>query len=222
MQTLLSLLLEHTKAHPDRNAFVFHPEAGPSQVRTWETLATRARAIAARLRARSPMARRALLLFPSGMEYVDAIFGCVAAGIAAVPAYPPDPMRLQRSLPRLEAILDDCRPDLVLTTKAIAQLIAFTPELQRLCPCDVVATNDVPEVEAAGWTEPNIGGDSEAIIQYTSGSTRSPRGVVLRHHHILANTAIFAEHLGLGPATVCLMWLPLYHDMGLIGGIMNI
>jgi acyl-CoA synthetase (AMP-forming)/AMP-acid ligase II len=174
MRTLLTMLSAQADAHPRREAFVFHPETGAPASRTFGALATRARAIARRLRARSPGARRALLLFPSGLEYVDAIFACAAAGVVAIPAYPPDPLRLARSLPRLVAMLDDCRPDLVLTTEAFGQLIAMMPEARPLAAYEVVATDAVPDAEAEGWTEPDAGEDAPAIVQYTSGSTRSP------------------------------------------------
>ncbi|WP_437931313.1 amino acid adenylation domain-containing protein [Sorangium sp. So ce291] len=182
----------------------------------------RARAVGAALQAISPPGERAVLLYAPGLDYVAAFLGCLYAGVVAVPAYPPDPARLGRTLPRLEAIAADAGARVVLTTDAIAAmgdaLAAQAPALRggRWVSTDALA----PGVEEA-WRPPAISRGTLALLQYTSGSTGSPRGVMLTHGNLLANLAAISRGFGSSRASRGVIWLPPFHDMGLIGGVLE-
>ncbi|MET0399317.1 MAG: non-ribosomal peptide synthase/polyketide synthase [Longimicrobiaceae bacterium] len=186
---------------------------------TYGELDLRARAIAARLQALGARGERALLLYSPGLEYVAALLGCFYAGVVAVPAYPP---RRNKPDPRLRSIVADCAPALALTTRELLgeaeRLCAGTPELGGL---RWLATEDVPAHEADAWTDPEASGDTLAFLQYTSGSTAAPKGVMVGHGNLLHNFAVIEELCGYTPRTRSVIWLPPYHDMGLIGGILQ-
>ena len=169
-------------------------------------LDARARTIAAALA--DMRGDRALLVYPPGLEYVAALFGCYYAGVVAVPAYPPDPSRLERSLPRLEAIIRDAEPRVVLTLDVLTGLLGD----------DVLATDTLP---AGSWFAPGAP-DDVALLQYTSGSTAAPRGVMLTHAQPAAQLRLHPAARSATPAdSRGVIWLPPYHDMGLIGGILQ-
>jgi amino acid adenylation domain-containing protein len=182
-----------------------------------------ARAIAATLQRLGARGERALLLYPPGLDYVAAFFGCVYAGVTAVPAYPPDPSRLERTLPRLQAIVADASASVALTTEAILSmtpvLFEHAPDLQAL---RWVASDALqPGIENA-WEPPPLGTETLAFLQYTSGSTGSPKGVMLSHGNLLHNLEAMKESYGVGENEVCVSWLPPYHDMGLIACILGL
>ncbi|MET0395204.1 MAG: AMP-binding protein, partial [Longimicrobiaceae bacterium] len=218
--SLVELLRLRADADPDRVAYTFllNGEVEEGHV-TYGELDLRARAVAARLQALGARGERALLLYPPGLEYIAALFGCFYAGVTAVPAYPPRPNRAD---PRLRSIVADCRPALALATRELLgeaeRLCAQTPELGGL---RWLATEDVPAEEAAGWTDPEAQGDTLAFLQYTSGSTAAPKGVMVSHGNLLHNFAVIEGFCGYTPETRSVIWLPPYHDMGLIGGILQ-
>ena len=189
---------------------------------TYADLDRRARAIAARLQDTCAPGDRALLLFPPGLEYAAALIGCFYAGVIAVPAYPPDPMRLQRTLVRLLAIVDDARARVALTSSAVRpmaeSLFATHPALAAMT---WLAVDDSQPGDEAQYRESGAGSDQIAFLQYTSGSTGSPRGVMLSHANLLANSAFIHRAFQTSAETHVVSWLPPYHDMGLIGGILH-
>ena len=218
--TLVELLCFQAGEDPDRIAYTFllNGEVEEGHV-TYGELDLRARAVASRLQVLCARGERALLLYPPGLEYVAALFGCFYAGVIAVPAYPP---RRNKTDPRLQAIVGDCGPTLALTTRELLgeaeRLCAHTPELAGL---RWMATEDVPSGEAAGWSDPEAGGETIAFLQYTSGSTAAPKGVMVSHGNLLHNFALIEAFCGYTPQTRSVIWLPPYHDMGLIGGILQ-
>ncbi|HEV2149936.1 MAG TPA: AMP-binding protein, partial [Longimicrobiaceae bacterium] len=218
--TLVELLRLRAEEDPDRIAYTFllHGEVEEGHV-TYGDLDLRARAVASRLQALGAPGARALLLYPAGLEYVAALFGCFYAGVIAVPAYPP---RRNKVDPRLQSIVGDCQPTLALTTRELLgeseRLCANTPELATL---HWIATEDVPAGEAAGWRDPEASRDTIAFLQYTSGSTASPKGVMVSHGNLLHNFGLIEAFCGYTPRTRSVIWLPPYHDMGLIGGILQ-
>lgn len=179
---------------------------------TFGDLERRAREIAAELQQRAAPGERALLLYPSGLEFVTALVGCLFAGIVPVPAYPPDLAKPERAIAKLYSIAGDCTAKLALTSSE------FLPMLERLVPpgTQCVATD---RCTGGGWEPPAIDGDTVALLQYTSGSTGVPKGVVLRHRHLLANER--SIEAGMGPVRTVVGWLPIFHDMGLIGNVLQ-
>ena len=163
---------------------------------------------------------RALLLYPAGLDFIVAFFGCLYAGVVAVPAYPP---RRNRSLSRIQAIVDDAQARVALTTAPVFErvqpLLDETPDLKKvgLAGRPISCRWSWP----AEWREPEVHGDTLAFLQYTSGSTGVPKGVMLTHANLMHNSASIAyafEHTRSGSGV---FWLPSYHDMGLIGGILQ-
>jgi acyl-CoA synthetase (AMP-forming)/AMP-acid ligase II len=165
---------------------------------------------------------RALLLYPPGLEYIAGFFGCLYAGTIAVPAYPPNPARLERTLPRLQAMVANAGATVVLTNQLIQSLAgaAFeqAPDLGAL---RWIATNTNNHGAEQGWQEPDLNEDSLAFLQYTSGSTGTPKGVMLSHANLLHNLSTIRHAFEMTFEDVVVIWLPPYHDMGLIGGIME-
>lgn len=187
---------------------------------TYATLDERARAIAATLQEKSAPLERALLLYPPGLEYVAAFFGCLYGKLIAIPAYPPDPSRLDRTLPRLRAIIADAQAAVVLTTSAIVALVepilAHAPELGAL---EWLATDSLDN--GSGWRAPSIDADDLAFLQYTSGSTGSPKGVMLSHRNLLDNSEAIRRAQEYDERSRLVSWVPPYHDLGLIGSIIQ-
>ncbi|MCH8839996.1 MAG: fatty acyl-AMP ligase, partial [Planctomycetes bacterium] len=186
---------------------------------TYADLDRKARAIAAALQLMDLEGERALLLYPSGLDFVAAFFGCLYAGVTAVPAYPP---RRNRNMARIDSIANDAQAKIALTTfevlERVQRMIGDTPSLQQI---RWRATDQWEETLADQWRRPDVHGDTLAFLQYTSGSTGTPKGVMLSHANLMHNSAMIAyafEHTRSGSGC---FWLPLYHDMGLIGGILQ-
>ena len=218
--TLIDLLGWRAARQPEREAYIFlgdgEAEEGPVNYRELER---RARSVAFRLQsAEVATGERVLLLYPPGLEYVGAFLGCLYAGVIAVPAYPP---RLNRPTSRLQAIAADSKATVALTTTRILsnleRRLAHAPEMTSLL---WLATDD-GEGSAREWRRPEIDGNTLAFLQYTSGSTTAPKGVMVTHGNLLHNLAMIYHGLGYTPNSQMVSWLPPYHDMGLIGGVLQ-
>ncbi|MFY1652856.1 amino acid adenylation domain-containing protein [Solwaraspora sp. WMMB762] len=218
--TTLAWLLRWRAAHePDRMGYVFlDGDLDVAATRTYGELDRTARAIAVRLREAGVVAGdRALLLYPPGADFVSAFFGCLFAGVIAVPAFPPDPMRFERTLPRLLSIVADAGPAAALTTEPLRGLAEGLPDIGL----PWLTTEDVPDAAADEWTRPTADRGSTAMLQYTSGSTGAPKGVMLTHGNLLHNSRLIQDFFHTTPQTRGLSWLPPYHDMGLIGCVLQ-
>ncbi len=218
--TLVDLLRRRAQQQPNRRAYTFLLD-GESQeaALTCAELDRAARAIGAWLQQHSAPGERALLLFHPGLEYIAAFFGCLYAGVIAVPAYPPRP---NRPMPRIQAIVRDARAGVVLTTQAlqveIEQRFEQQPELRLL---RYLATDSLAPQAADSWRPPAIDGEHVAFFQYTSGSTATPKGVMVSHRNLLVNSELIRCGFEHTPDSRVMLWLPPYHDMGLIGGIVH-
>ena len=226
--TLVELLRARAGDHGDEGAFIFLADGERDEQRlTYGELDRRARAVAASLQQKLRPGDRALLLYPPGLDYVAGFFGCLYAGVIAVPAYPPDPARLTRTLPRLLSIAADARTAAVLTTSTFTELaegmFALAPELAKLSWIAAGATAGAGGAAGAeaSWRDPGVRPEDTAFLQYTSGSTAAPRGVVLSHANVLHNLGAIRRAFRMDRSTVGVIWLPPYHDMGLIGGILT-
>lgn len=217
--TLVDLLRTRAVQQPDRIAYRFLADGETETASlTYQGLDRQSRAIAAQLQRLNLQGERALLLYPPGLDYIAAFFGCLYAGVIAVPAYPP---HNQRNTPRIEAVVADASAAIALTTRAIqdrTQALLAKAELDRL---QWLATDTVNDVLADDWQAPAIATDSLAFLQYTSGSTGTPKGVMLSHGNLLHNAAVTLHCMEHSAASQFVSWLPVYHDMGLIGGVLQ-
>ncbi len=189
---------------------------------TYAELDRQARTIAAQLQRLGAAGERVLLLYPPGLTYIAAFFGCLYAGAVAVPAYPPNPARLERTLPRLQAIVGDARPLVALSTAAICMMVeALSAQVAGFGAMRWLATDTLAETLAEDWQEPSVGPETLAFLQYTSGSTAEPKGVMLTHGNLLHNLELIHGAFEHSAESCGVIWLPPYHDMGLIGGILQ-
>ncbi len=217
---LVDLLLHRASHQANDRAYSYLVDGETEEVNwTYAELDRRARAIGAGLQAQNLAGQRALLLYPAGLEFVAAFFGCLYAGVVAVPAYPP---KRNRSLSRIQAIADDAEAKVALTTQDVLERVQ--PLLDQAPNLKVLrwqATDNLDAGLEKDWKHPEVYGDTLAFLQYTSGSTGTPKGVMLNHANLMHNSALIAyafEHTRSGHG---MFWLPSYHDMGLIGGILQ-
>ncbi len=220
VETLVDLLQQRGDRQGDCLAYGFMAEGEAITDRcTYGTLAAQAQGIAAQLQARRCQGQPVLLLYPPGLDYIAAFFGCLYAGAIAVPAYPPRP---NRSLERLAAIALDTQARVALTHPSVlANLQSRLGETAPLQALDWIATPGDSAAAAGDWTPPALNRDSLALLQYTSGSTGTPKGVMISHGNLLHNSARIQEFFGDTPQSRGVSWLPPYHDMGLVGGILQ-
>ncbi|MFI6558900.1 fatty acyl-AMP ligase [Streptomyces sp. NPDC050534] len=215
-RTLPEYVRHWAETTPDRRAFTFvdHPSPGSRGVHrtlTWQRLDVRVRALAARLSEQAEPGARVALLCPQGTEYVTGFLAALAAGLVAVPLYPPG---LPGHGDRLVGVLADARPAAVLTT---SRALEGVRDLCERTGVPVLAVDQVPDATPQSRQPPAPDAASTAYLQYTSGSTRAPAGVEITHANVVANArqALAAYGADTHPVT-CVGWLPLYHDMGLV------
>lgn len=224
--TVLHCLLDHVKTHGDSTAFIFLENGEQeSDRRTFTELLIRAQSVAQGLEEAGLQAGdRALLLFPSGLDFVDNFLGCLLAGVVAVPAYPP---RANHSLQRLRDIAHDCAAKVVLATESVINQSKTRreedPVLSQLpwLAGETLSATLNPKSDG-GLPDP----DQLAFLQYTSGSTGSPKGVMVTHESLYLNSTSISQAMQHrswqdNNPSVFVTWLPLFHDMGLIGNVIT-
>ncbi|MEZ4322029.1 MAG: AMP-binding protein [Myxococcota bacterium] len=208
MSTLHALLAAHAASRPDAPAYTFL-DGDTAHTRTWAELHAHAGGVATALQqAGIQPGDRALLLFPEGLGYLDALFGCMRAGVLAVPAHPPDPRRLDRTLPRVHAIVRDAGPAAVLAPPAVHDALRGDPALTGR-----IALSPPGPADATDATARDL-----AYLQYTSGSTAEPKGVMVSHANLLHQLADFDTGYDHTPDAVIVSWIPATHDLGLVYG----
>jgi len=221
--TLVDLLRWRALYQPDQRTHTFLADGENEDGHlTHALLDLQARALAALLQGYRTAGERALLLYPPGLEFIAAFFGCLYAEVIAVPLPPPNLAQPQRTLPRFRAIIGNAQPTVVLTTSSLlahtGALFALAPELQKL---RWLATDQVDPALAQEWRPPPVTSERTALLQYTSGSTADPKGVVISHGNLLHNSDYISSLLALQPDSVTVSWLPTFHDMGLTNGIIQ-
>ncbi len=219
---LVELLRLQAMRLPNKKAYHFVLGRGkdiPSL--SYEELYKRARALAVTLVDNGVKDQRVILLCKPSLEYIVSFWGCILAGAIAVPAYPPVIGRLSKTLPRLEAIMEDCQASIAL---ASSDLICASSELAEHAEVfkDIqwIDMDNLDLKAVDRWQSPKIDACDIAFLQYTSGSTSLPKGVMINHHNLLHNSRAIFEVIGRQCHTVS--WLPPYHDMGLIGNIIQV
>jgi acyl-CoA synthetase (AMP-forming)/AMP-acid ligase II len=218
--SLVHLLMARANQQPNQIAYTFLLDGEDRSISiSYGELDRRARELGSLLQGLKLTGERAILMYPSGLEFIIAFLGCLYAGVIAVPAYPP---RKNQSLERLQAIVSDCQAKEVLTTTAIKNSletsIAHYPEL---VPFHWLATDNLPILFGSLPNFPEVGLDTLAFLQYTSGSTGSAKGVMVSHGNLLHNQEMLRQAWQNTERSVFVSWLPLFHDMGLIGAILQ-
>ncbi len=216
-ETLMDVFKKHLNHFPNKTLYRFF-ENGEEETdsRTFLELYNRAEIIATNILEHVKPGDRVLLLFPSGLDFTDAFFACLLAGVIAVPAFPP---KGKRRIGRLEKIAFDCAANLILTTETtyVKTNKWFNNEVFN----DVkwLRTDKIENKKSNQL--PKITSNTIAFLQYTSGSTGDPKGVIVSHSNIIHNNTLIKNAFHHTQKTIGLSWLPIYHDMGLIGNILQ-
>ncbi|HYB36738.1 MAG TPA: SDR family NAD(P)-dependent oxidoreductase [Mycobacterium sp.] len=217
-RTLVDLMRQQAERYRDKVAFDFTPDGEEHRRLAYDELDIRARAIASTLQRQGAAGERVLVLCPSGLDFIAGFFGCLYAGAVAVPVHPP--VR-NKWIGRIGSIVTNTQAAFALNTagsqaelKAVMDGLTDGGSLQW---CAVDSTN--PSA-AAEWVAPDIDASATAFVQYTSGSTSSPKGVVVTHGNLLHNLDAIRSAWGGGYEEIGAFWLPLHHDMGLIGTVL--
>ncbi|MEX0818306.1 MAG: aminotransferase class I/II-fold pyridoxal phosphate-dependent enzyme [Pirellulaceae bacterium] len=215
---LVDSLRYWTEQTPDSTAFYFTDGEGEEIRLSYKSLDRRARAIGSHLVSLGLRGERVLLLYPPGLDFVSGFMGCLYAGATAIPAYPP---RRNRYMSRLDAISNDAQAKAALTVADVADRVrGMLKEAPSLQAATWVATDQIPDDVAEAWEPPTFDDSSLAVLQYTSGSTGNPKGVMLSHANMIHNCRLIVDSFEANIETVGMSWLPTYHDMGLVGGVL--
>jgi non-ribosomal peptide synthase protein (TIGR01720 family) len=218
---LVDLLRQRSIRQGRQRAFTFLSHEH-ERVVSYAELDQYARRIAAELQRCGYAGQRALLLFPPGLEYLASFFGCLYAGVAAVPIYPSNPGQLAQILPQLLAIIADAQVTVVLST---ALTIGMSHELAQMAPelgaLSWISIDSLPEGSEEDWRQPDVTAQDLAFLQYSPGMRRTLRSVLLSHANLLANSSEIAAAFGTTEDSVMVSWLPPYHDTGLISGLLQ-
>jgi acyl-CoA synthetase (AMP-forming)/AMP-acid ligase II len=218
--TLVDRLRWLSSDRPDAVAVKFIPDGIKLDSElSYAELDLRVRQFAAQLQQLNLYEQRIVLMLPTGLDFLIAFFGCLYAGAIAITSYPPRP---NRSFARLESIVHDAKPaaiivnDNYLNNTELLELLTTGPDSPKL-----LSVEPMSEGDAERWVEPVIDRDTLAMLQYTSGSTSTPKGVMISHGNVLHNCQMLIDALKPTRETIGLSWLPLFHDMGLIGGALT-
>lgn len=218
--TLVDVLRWRAGEHPGRIAYIFLNDGkNESDQLDYSRLERRVRSAAALLQQYRTVGERILLLYPPGLDYIVSFLGCLYAGAIAVPAYPPRPNHPSQ---RIENIITDCKPAVILTSTQILdkvrECLAGSPDVEAI---KWLSTDNLDEDLANEWREAAIRPDDLAFLQYTSGSTAAPKGVMVTHQNLMSNEEGIKQACHHTEESTFAGWLPLYHDMGLIGNVLQ-
>ena len=214
MSTLIDILQWRVSVHGSRPAFTFLVDGEPTDSLSFAQLDARARAIAASLQDRRCAGQPALLCHPPGLDYVAAFVGCLYAGALAIPLYPP---RNRRHVGRIQAVVTNSGAPVVLTSTDHARDLAeWLGGEGQATSTAVVSTNDIETAAGERWRPIAPTPADLAYLQYTSGSTATPKGVMVSHENLLRNGDAIRDGFGYFPEGITVSWLPTFHDMGLL------
>ena len=233
--TLVHLLSQKAKITPDQTLFHFLQSGFVTGKITFIDLDRRARSLAIRILKSVQRGQPVLILHPPGRDFIIGFFGCLYAGVVPVPAYPPNQNKLETDFPKLLRILQAGNINHILTTSKMKELLKthlsgilfediqfeLTDFVERARNIKWITSDRLRRKDSKQWAFPDIKSDDIAFIQYTSGSTTDPKGVLLNHNNILHNLELISRGFGCRENELGFSWLPPYHDMGLIGGILT-
>jgi acyl-CoA synthetase (AMP-forming)/AMP-acid ligase II/acyl carrier protein len=220
LANLVDLLQWRLQEEPEKRAYTLMIDGKEEgSTLTYAQLDRQARAIAALLQSYQSEGERVLLLFPQSLEVIAAFMGCLYAGVIAIPAPAPEASRLKRTLPRLQAIASDAGASIVLTTAGIISLLGESviefPAMRWL------ASEEIDLELASDWQQLHIPSDRLAYLQYTSGSTSTPKGVAIAHDNLLHHCTYLQKYCAYTPNSVSVTWMPYFHDYGLVEGLIQ-
>ena len=223
MNNLIDLTENQATRQPEKIAFsILADGKNPSQHLSFGELAWYARCLATRFQYEKLEGKCALLLYPTGIDYIVAFLACLYAGIIAVPAYPPDPLRLDRSLRRLKNIILDANPSICLTSNELQRIfVSILDNNDSIPPLRWLSTDHMDSFNDNHWNRPQVSGQSLAYLQYTSGSTQNPKGVMITHENTLTNLSLGQALNHFSKESRIVGWVPLYHDLGLIAYVIG-
>lgn len=219
-QNIIDLLQFRGQSQPHQIAYTFL-EDGKTETETitYAQLNVAVKTLATRLQTLIQPGDRVLLLYPPGLDFIVSFLGCLSAGAIAVPLFPP---KRNQKLSRLQVILSDAEAKIALTNTTVfshlQNQITQIPELETLY---WIATDEPETFTPEVWQPPQIDDKTIAFLQYTSGSTGQPKGVMVSHQNLLHNSRLIYQGFGHTPDSHGVIWLPFYHDMGLIGGVLQ-
>ena len=214
-------LVSHTRRlareRGERTAFVWLRDGQEEErVLSFQELDRRARTLAQELERRGLRGHRVLLFFSPGLEFIEAFLGCLYAGAVAVPLSSP---RNAQGARTLRGIVEHADASLVLTDRVLLESRLSSNELFGSLP--VLSEHEVPRRARQAWAPETVDPDALAFLQYTSGSTGRPKGVRVLHRNLMANLAMIQHGFGHDQDTVFCSWLPMFHDMGLVGNVLQ-
>lgn len=220
--TVIDLLRARAQLHPERLSYMFLENGvQESTSYTFGELDRRARSLGAFFQSIDGVGHRALMLYPPSVETTAALLGCLYGGVIAAPLVPPDPARANRTMPRLEAVVKDAQARFVLTTSSLlSRLEESVAQFPLLKQMEWIATDKISSDFADEWREPDIEGASLAYLQYTSGSTSSPKGAMVSHANVINICQYDSYILAFQPDGKSVCWMPYFHDFGLIEGLL--
>ena len=221
--TYTEVIKKRTESIPDHVVFRFLSDGvNENESFTYQQLETRAKAIAASMQKAGLKGDKVLLLFQPGLPYIASLFACFYAGFVAIPAYPP---RRNRGIDRIHTIISDSQAQICIVSRQVYDNIQ-SQKINRkkdelLEQLKWIIYEDVADSNAMEFSNTSISPDDVALLQYTSGSTGNPKGVLVTQLNLLYNSEYIRQSMGLSSSTVSVHWLPVFHDMGLIGGILQ-
>ncbi|HEY9809674.1 MAG TPA: AMP-binding protein [Halomicronema sp.] len=221
--TLVEILQQRASSEPAQIAYTYLANGETPEDRlTYQQLDCKAKAIAAYLQSCISPGDRAVLIYPQGLEFLAAFFGCLYAGVIAIPTPAPEASNLKRSLPRLLSIIEDSKTAAILTTTSLqSQLINHFAEFEINQQIRWYATDTIAEKLSEKCSEPVINTDTIAYLQYTSGSTSTPKGVILTHKNLICHLADLQQAGGYDNNSITVTWMPYFHDYGLVEGLLQ-
>lgn len=219
-KSLMDILRWRAENQGDNLALTYLPDGETETARlTYRQMDELVRKTAAELQKHNARGRAVILLFQPGPEFLIGFLSCLYAGAKGVPLYPPDLKRLNRTLPRFLAIVEDCESDIILTTVQMKNLgTAVFEHAPQLAARAWLAVDGLPEGLENEWRDPELSTDEVAFLQYTSGSTGDPKGIEVTHRSLLLNFMLMTKEWNHAAGETTVTWLPNYHDMGLIDG----
>lgn len=221
--SFVQVLRVRAELSPDEIAYIFLSDGEEQEISiTYGELDLRARTWAVRLQQHFAPGARAVLLFPSGLDFIAAFFGCLYASLVAVPCPQPRSGGSRRNYARLEAIVRVAQPSVMLgpaaSLSALRQTLSGEPAFAGI---ESFSYEPAKENLAEKWNPPKCTLDTLAFLQFTSGSTGSPKGVMITHGNLLHNQLLMQEAFQHGPSSIVCGWLPMFHDMGLVGNVLH-